>query len=151
MRNIAAGTSSMPSRSGNSSSHTRTAATPTGDCASDMSPPIFAPIPSAGFFCLCSGNTIMATYEIICYSDVLKTDGMTDRLRACADGWQNIVGWTDEQVADKVREDKIDILVDLAGHTAGNRLRVFARSPRRSRSVTSDIREPRVCLKWIIV
>jgi protein O-GlcNAc transferase len=69
------------------------------------------------------------TYEIICYSDSLKSDHVTDRLRACADGWENIVGWTDERVADKVREDKIDILVDLAGHTAGNRLKVFARKP----------------------
>ncbi len=67
-------------------------------------------------------------YEIFCYSDASKSDEVTDRLRACADGWQNIVGWTDERVADKVRQDKIDILVDLAGHTAGNRLRVFARS-----------------------
>ncbi len=68
-------------------------------------------------------------YEIICYSDVSKSDGATDRLRACADGWENIVGWTDERVADRIRKDKIDILVDLAGHTAGNRLRVFARKP----------------------
>jgi protein O-GlcNAc transferase len=59
----------------------------------------------------------------------VKSDWMTERLRACADGWQNVVGWTDERVADKIREDKIDILVDLAGHTAGNRLRVFARKP----------------------
>ena len=68
-------------------------------------------------------------FEIICYSDVLNPDGMTESLRACADGWENIVGLSDEQVADKVREDKIDILIDLAGHTANNRLRVFARKP----------------------
>jgi protein O-GlcNAc transferase len=68
-------------------------------------------------------------FEIICYSDVSNCDGVTDRLRTCADGWRNIVGWSDERVADKVRDDKIDILVDLAGHTAGNRLRVFARKP----------------------
>jgi protein O-GlcNAc transferase len=68
-------------------------------------------------------------YEIICYSDVLKTDEMTDRLRALVDGWQNILVWTDERVAEKIWEDKIDILVDLAGHTAGNRLKVFARKP----------------------
>jgi predicted O-linked N-acetylglucosamine transferase (SPINDLY family) len=68
-------------------------------------------------------------YEIICYSDVLKSDVMTDRLRACTDGWENIVGWNDERVAGKVREDEIDVLVDLAGHTGGNRLRVFARKP----------------------
>jgi predicted O-linked N-acetylglucosamine transferase (SPINDLY family) len=67
--------------------------------------------------------------EIISYSDVLKTDGMTDRLRLCTDSWHDIAGWPDERVANEVREDKIDILVDLAGHTAGNRLRVFSRKP----------------------
>jgi predicted O-linked N-acetylglucosamine transferase (SPINDLY family) len=66
-------------------------------------------------------------FEIICYSDVSRCDGMTDKLRACADGWQEIVRRSDEQVAEKVRADKIDILVDLSGHTAGSRLRVFAR------------------------
>jgi predicted O-linked N-acetylglucosamine transferase (SPINDLY family) len=68
-------------------------------------------------------------YEIVCYSDVSNSDSVTDRLCASADDWQSIIGWTDERVAEKVREDKIDILVDLAGHTARNRLRVFARKP----------------------
>jgi predicted O-linked N-acetylglucosamine transferase (SPINDLY family) len=66
-------------------------------------------------------------YEIVCYSDVVKCDQVTDRLRALADRWNDTFGQTDERLADKVREDKIDILVDLAGHTAGNRLMVFAR------------------------
>jgi protein O-GlcNAc transferase len=66
-------------------------------------------------------------FEIICYSDVAKEDGVTASLRACADGWRKVVGYTDERVAEKIREDGIDILVDLAGHTAGNRLLVFAR------------------------
>jgi protein O-GlcNAc transferase len=70
-----------------------------------------------------------SAFEIICYSDVANGDAMTDSLRACADGWHNIVGYADERVANKVREDKIDILVDLAGHTAGNRLQVFALKP----------------------
>ena len=70
-----------------------------------------------------------AACEIVCYSDVVKSDAMTESLRACADGWENIAGWSDERVAEKVRGDKIDILIDLAGHTAGNRLRVFARKP----------------------
>lgn len=68
-------------------------------------------------------------YEIICYSDVTNRDGMTDALRGCADEWHNIVGRTDERVADRIRQDQIDILVDLAGHTGGNRLRIFARKP----------------------
>jgi protein O-GlcNAc transferase len=70
-----------------------------------------------------------ARYEIICYSDVWSPDAMTERLQACADEWRNIAGLSDDRAAELVREDKIDILVDLAGHTAGNRLRVFARRP----------------------
>jgi protein O-GlcNAc transferase len=67
--------------------------------------------------------------RIICYSDVSNPDAMTDRLRSCADEWHDITGNADVRVADRIREDKIDILVDLAGHTAGNRLRVFAIKP----------------------
>jgi protein O-GlcNAc transferase len=67
--------------------------------------------------------------RFICYSDVRSEDAVTERLRACADEWHRIVGCTDERVAQKIRQDRIDILVDLAGHTAGNRLRVFARKP----------------------
>jgi len=68
-------------------------------------------------------------YQIICYSDVQIGDAMTDTLRACVDEWNEIAKYTDERVAEKIREDKIDILVDLAAHTAANRLRVFARKP----------------------
>jgi protein O-GlcNAc transferase len=70
-----------------------------------------------------------AACRIICYSDVSRPDAVTERLRACVDEWHNIVGLSDERVAAKIRQDKIDILVDLAGHTAGNRLLVFARKP----------------------
>jgi len=70
-----------------------------------------------------------AAFEIVCYCDVSRCDGMTDRLRACADAWKNIVGYGDDRLADTVRDDKIDILVDLSGHTGGNHLPVFARRP----------------------
>src|SRR5579872_4760507 len=43
--------------------------------------------------------------------------------------WRNISGWSDDQLCDQIRRDRIGILVDLAGHFAGNRLRVFARKP----------------------
>ena len=43
--------------------------------------------------------------------------------------WRNIAGWSDEQLFKQIRRDRIGILVDLAGHFAGNRLRVFARRP----------------------
>src|SRR5271157_3127927 len=68
-------------------------------------------------------------FEIFCYADVVCPDRITARLRSYADVWQNITGLTDEQVAQLVRQDKIDILVDLSMHTAGNRLLVFARKP----------------------
>jgi predicted O-linked N-acetylglucosamine transferase (SPINDLY family) len=68
-------------------------------------------------------------FEIICYSNFSHADAMTDRLSAHANEWHNIVGHTDQGVAEKIREDRIDILVDLSGHTAGNRLGVFARKP----------------------
>jgi protein O-GlcNAc transferase len=70
-----------------------------------------------------------AECEIYCYSDVRAGDACTERFRARADGWRDTAGQSDEQVAGQVREDQIDILVDLAGHIGGNRLLVFARKP----------------------
>ncbi len=54
---------------------------------------------------------------------------MTERIRRSCGVWRNILGLADEAVAKLVRSDGIDILVDLSGHTGGNRLRVFARQP----------------------
>ena len=68
-------------------------------------------------------------FEIFCYAEVQKPDAMTARFRACADQWRSTAGLSDEQMANLIRQDQIDILVDLAGHTAGGRLLVFARKP----------------------
>ncbi len=68
-------------------------------------------------------------FEIFCYSQVASPDAVTKRLRAQADGWREIVSLDDEAVATLICADKIDILVDLAGHSANNRLGVFARKP----------------------
>jgi predicted O-linked N-acetylglucosamine transferase (SPINDLY family) len=71
-----------------------------------------------------------ADFEIFCYSDVERPDTTSERLRGYADQWRDIVGWSDERVADLVRADRIDILVDLTGHIiGGQRLLVFARKP----------------------
>jgi len=67
--------------------------------------------------------------EVFCYSNVLVPDATTVRLRAVSDQWRDIVRLDDTQVAELIRSDKIDILVDLAGHTARHRLLVFARKP----------------------
>jgi predicted O-linked N-acetylglucosamine transferase (SPINDLY family) len=67
--------------------------------------------------------------DFVCYCDVKVPDHVTRELQGCADGWCNIVGLSDAEVADRIRSDRIDILVDLALHTAKNRLLVFARKP----------------------
>jgi predicted O-linked N-acetylglucosamine transferase (SPINDLY family) len=67
--------------------------------------------------------------ETICYTEVPFPDAVTARLRALAHGWRSTCGLTDAQVADLIRGDGIDILVDLAGHSAGSRLRAFAYKP----------------------
>jgi predicted O-linked N-acetylglucosamine transferase (SPINDLY family) len=66
--------------------------------------------------------------EVICYSDRFRSDELTERFRAAAATWRQVYGWSDEQLAEQIRADGIDILFDLAGHTACNRLLVFARN-----------------------
>ncbi len=67
--------------------------------------------------------------EIFCYSNVTRTDAITGQIQGYADAWRDIVRLTDSQAADLIRQDRIDILVDLMLHTAGNRLLIFARKP----------------------
>ena len=67
--------------------------------------------------------------ELFCYAEVRNPDAVTERFKTLADHWRSTVGLSDEQVAAQIRADRIDILVDLAGHTSGNRLTVFARRP----------------------
>jgi len=67
--------------------------------------------------------------EVFCYADVSQPDGLTAHLRQLAEHWLVSVGLSDDELAERIRSDGIDILVDLAGHTADNRLRLFARKP----------------------
>jgi protein O-GlcNAc transferase len=68
-------------------------------------------------------------FEIVCYSNVRCPDAITEQFQSHADCWRSIYGVTDEQVCEEIRADRIDILVDLALHTGGNRLPLFARKP----------------------
>ncbi|MBK8163003.1 MAG: tetratricopeptide repeat protein [Gammaproteobacteria bacterium] len=68
-------------------------------------------------------------FSITCYYNNNQQDGMSKRLRAAADDWVPCRGMSDEQLAERIRADGIDILVDLSGHTRGNRLLAFARRP----------------------
>lgn len=67
--------------------------------------------------------------EAVLYGEVLSPDDMTARFQTLAHGYRTTCGLTEEQVAELVRADGIDILVDLAGHTGHNRLPVFALKP----------------------
>jgi len=70
-----------------------------------------------------------AAFEVYLYGEVQSPDAVTERLKGQADHWRSTLGNNDDVVAAMIRADGIDVLVDLAGHTAGNRLGVFARKP----------------------
>lgn len=68
-------------------------------------------------------------FEIYCYSSTENIDAITRRLQSRARCWRDVRWKDDAAVAAQVHSDAIDILVDLSGHTTGNRLGVFARKP----------------------
>ena len=67
--------------------------------------------------------------EVYCYSNLLKQDDVTKRLKSYADHWRDINAMSDHEVAEQVRKDGIEILVDLAGHTSNHRLSLFGLHP----------------------
>ncbi|HMD53702.1 MAG TPA: tetratricopeptide repeat protein [Phycisphaerae bacterium] len=69
--------------------------------------------------------------EVYCYADVANPDQATKRMESYidADHWRNILALSNQKVAQMIHQDNIDILVDLAGHTANNRLTLFALKP----------------------
>jgi protein O-GlcNAc transferase len=70
-----------------------------------------------------------ADFEFFAYAHMHVEDAVTARLRDGFDIWRNIVAMSDDAVADLIEADGIDILIDLSGHMAANRLLVFARKP----------------------
>jgi predicted O-linked N-acetylglucosamine transferase (SPINDLY family) len=72
-----------------------------------------------------------ARFEVVCYSDLKpgEEDDITRRLAGHADKWHRTSGLSDDALAALIRDDRIDILVDLVGHMRGHRLLVFARKP----------------------
>jgi predicted O-linked N-acetylglucosamine transferase (SPINDLY family) len=68
-------------------------------------------------------------FEVYCYSNCARPDAVTRQLQELSGHWRDIAAWDDLQAAQQVRDDRIDILVDLSGHTEGNRLLLFARRP----------------------
>lgn len=68
-------------------------------------------------------------WQAILYSNARREDATTQRFKSLCDGWRDIRNISDAEAADLVRADGIDILIDLNGHTAGNRLGLFALRP----------------------
>jgi len=68
-------------------------------------------------------------FEIHCYASVGQPDAVTERFKGYADVWHDVAGDSDAQLDGRIREDRIDLLVDLTMHMANSRLLVFARKP----------------------
>lgn len=67
--------------------------------------------------------------QCFCYSDVREEDDVTERFKARADAWRDTANLSDEDLAAAIEDDRIDILVDLSGHTRNSRLSMFALKP----------------------
>jgi predicted O-linked N-acetylglucosamine transferase (SPINDLY family) len=91
-------------------------------------------------------------FEAVCYAEAAAPDDHAQRLGGYASLWRQTKGLSDEVVAQQVRYDRIDILVDLALHMAGNRLGVFALKPAPVQATylaycgTSGMRQMDYCL-----
>ncbi|MHA1113994.1 MAG: O-linked N-acetylglucosamine transferase, SPINDLY family protein, partial [Alphaproteobacteria bacterium] len=68
-------------------------------------------------------------FEVTCYSTSPVDDAVSARFQAQSDHWRQVAGLSDEALAETIRGDGIDLLVDLSGHTSKHRLGVFARKP----------------------
>ncbi|MTW20638.1 tetratricopeptide repeat protein [Allochromatium palmeri] len=67
--------------------------------------------------------------ELTAYAELTRDDAVTARYRKYVDHWVPTKGVSDADLAARIRADGIDILIDVAGHTANNRLGIFARRP----------------------
>jgi protein O-GlcNAc transferase len=67
--------------------------------------------------------------EVHCYASVIRPDPMTEKLRASTEVWHDVLGLTDADLAERIRADRIDVLIDLAMHMAHNRMITFAHKP----------------------
>ncbi|MDR8393029.1 FkbM family methyltransferase [Aliifodinibius sp. S!AR15-10] len=67
--------------------------------------------------------------EIYCYTTNTRHDPITKRIHDASDSWASVVGYSNEVIAGMIREDEIDILVDLSGHAADGCLGTINREP----------------------
>jgi protein O-GlcNAc transferase len=74
-------------------------------------------------------NHSRESFEIFCYASIIDPDQNTEQLRKFADVWRDCVGKSDAEVAEMIRDDRIDVLVDLTMHMMNGRPLLFARRP----------------------
>ena len=74
-------------------------------------------------------NHDASQFEIVCYSDATERDDLTAELRRHSHVWHDTAALSHADLADKIRADRVDILIDLTQHMANNRMLVFARKP----------------------
>ena len=67
--------------------------------------------------------------ELVAYSNDLRFDALSEKIKTCCRDWHPVKGLSDEQLAEKIYDESVDILIDLSGHTAHNRLPMFAWKP----------------------
>jgi predicted O-linked N-acetylglucosamine transferase (SPINDLY family) len=85
---------------------------------------------SVGYFALAMvEHHDRANTEVFCYSGSAKDDAVTDRFKKAGDHWIDAARLDDAAIDRRIRADRIDILVELAGHSAGNRLPALAGKP----------------------
>ena len=86
--------------------------------------------PVAAFLAPVIENHDRSRVEVFCYAfGDRQPDAMTARLRKASDHWRDAAALSDEQLAQAIHDDGIDVLVDLVGHTSQPRLSVFRRRP----------------------
>uniref|UniRef100_I2Q7Q2 protein O-GlcNAc transferase n=1 Tax=Desulfovibrio sp. U5L TaxID=596152 RepID=I2Q7Q2_9BACT len=91
--------------------------------------PDFCGHPVGHFFLQLLRHMDQTRFPVFCYANNPGEDALTDTIRQHCHAWRSIRGVDDARAGALIREDGIDILIDLAGHTAGNRLPLFARRP----------------------
>lgn len=91
--------------------------------------PDFSGHPVGHFFLHLLWHFDNSGFQIFCYSNAPSEDALTGKIREACHGWRVILGIDDHKALETIRADKIHILIDLAGHTAGNRLPLFSLRP----------------------
>lgn len=89
--------------------------------------PNFYRHPCGYFIVRCLEHLDREQVETFCYADRAKKDELTHRIAAAVDHWCESLAFSDEKLVERMREDGIDLAFAFAGHTAANRLAMFAR------------------------